>query len=67
METICNTCILNAGCGFVKLSPKSIVKCNSYMNSNLSREALMEVMNEFMANPIALTMNDIELEEEGGN
>jgi len=37
------------------------------MNSNLSREALMEVMNEFMANPIALTMNDIELEEEGGN
>lgn len=65
MDTICNSCLFNTGCSFVKLTPNSIIKCRSHIDINLSKEELTKAMDRYMADPIALTMDDIGVE--GGN
>jgi hypothetical protein len=39
-----------------------IAKCRDYININLSRKEAKEAVDRVMNNPIALTMNDIEME-----
>lgn len=61
MDTICNNCLLNAGCAFNKMTD-GIAKCRDYININLSRREAKAAVDRVMNNPIALTMNDIEME-----
>lgn len=61
MNTICNSCILTTGCAFTKLT-SGITRCESFIDTNLNREELTKAMDRYMADPIALTMDDIDVE-----
>lgn len=65
MESICGTCILSAGCAFVKLMSGRVVECRTYMDTNLSKEEKKAAMVAFMADPSVLTKDDIKVVLEG--
>lgn len=58
MDSICDKCIMGAGCAFSKMTV-GIVKCRDYIDVGLSRKEAKEAIDRVMNNPAVLTKDHI--------